>query len=537
MGSARTVVGFAVVLTALMAGARPAPAQELAESQVLRLGNGAEPATLDPQISEANSDADVQRDLFEGLVILGKDSQPAPGVAESWSISPDGKVYTFKLRDNAKWSNGDPVTAEDFVWTWRRAVDPATGSKYAFVCYPIKNAEAIAAGQDKDVTSLGVRAIDPHTLEVTLKAPTGYFLSAITHHVFLPVNRANAEKFGNQYTRAGNLVSNGAFILKEWTPQSRIVVVKNPEYWDAAHVRLSEVDFFPIENQNEELKRYRAGELDATFDVPADQVEFIRQTLPNELQITPWLGNYYYGFNLEQPPFKDNLKLRQAVSLVIDRKAITDQILKTGEQPLYSWVPPGIPGYRSQNVSFIDMPMDQRIAEAKKLYQEAGYGPDKPLSIELRYNTSENHKKVAIAVASMLSKNLGIKVSLVNSEFKVFLEERKRKKVTQLFRDAWIADYADPNSFAEIMQSDAGLNDMGYNNPEYDRLIKSASVTVAPEERMKLLEAAEQLIIADAAIAPIYSYVKKVMVKPYVVGFTPNIIGYTFGKDMYLLKH
>ncbi|MGB8842616.1 MAG: peptide ABC transporter substrate-binding protein [Aliidongia sp.] len=537
MRSARTIVGFGVIFAAMTIAALPAAAQELAESQILRQGNGAEPSTLDPQISESNADGDIERDLLEGLTILDKDSKPAPGVAQSWSISPDGRIYTFKLRDDAKWSNGEPVTAEDFVWSWRRAVDPATGSKYAFLFYPVKNGEDIALGHTKDVASLGVRAVDPHTFEVTLNSPTGYFLSVITHHMFLPLNRANVEKFGNQFTRGGNMVGNGAFTLKEWTPQSRIVVVKNPTYWDADHVKLTEIDYFPIENQNEELKRYRAGELDATYDVPADQVDFIRQNLPKELTITPWLGVYYYGFNLEKPPFKDNLKLRQAVSMVIDRKAITDQILKTGELPLYSWVPPGIPGHRQQNVPFMDMPMDQRIAEAKKLYQEAGYGPDKPLSIELRYNTSENHKKVAIAIASMLSKNLGIKVSLINSEFKVFLEERKQRKVTQLFRDAWIGDYADPYTFDEILRSDAGLNDSGYNNPEYDRLMKASAVTADPEERMKLLEAAEKLIIDDAAVAPIYSYVKKRMIKPYVTGFSANILDYNYGKDISLLKH
>jgi oligopeptide transport system substrate-binding protein len=537
MCSARTVVGLGVMLATLMSAALPATAEELAESQVLRLGNGTEPATLDPQIAEAVSDANIQRDLLEGLVILDKDGKVAPGVAESWSVSPDGLVYTFKLRPEAKWSNGEPVTADDFVWSWTRAVDPGTGSKYSFLAYPIKNAEDIATGRNKDITTLGVKAVDPHTFEVTVKAPTGYFLSLITHHIFLPLNRGNVEKFGPQFTRGSNMVSNGAFTLKEWTPQSRIVVVKNPSYWDAAHVKLSEIDYFPIENQNEELKRYRAGEIDVTYEVPADQVDFIRQNLPKELTISPYLGNYYFGFNLTRPPFKDNLKLRQAVALVIDRKVITDQILKTGEQPLYGFVPPGIPGYRQQSVYFVDMPMDQRIAEAKKLYQEAGYGPDKPLSIELRYNTHENHKKIAIAVASMLSKNLGIKTSLVNSEFKVFLEERKQKKVTQLFRDAWIGDYVDPNTFTEILQSDAGLNDMGYDNPDYDRLIKTAALTVDPEKRMQLLEAAEKLVLDDMAIAPIYSYVKKEMVKPYVVGFTPNSLGYFYSKDIYLLKH
>jgi|HubBroStandDraft_1064217.scaffolds.fasta_scaffold00061_32 oligopeptide transport system substrate-binding protein len=538
MRPSRALAGFGIIAAALtMTVPAPVRAEELAESQVLRLGNQTEPGTMDPQLSEGIQDSNIERDLYEGLVTHDKEAKVVPGAAESWSISPDGLVYTFKLRADGKWSNGDPITAEDFVWTWRRAVDPATGSKYSFLYSPIKNAEDIVAGAIKDPTALGVRAVDPLTFEVTLKAPTGYFLGAICHHMFMPLDRANVEKFGSQFTRAGNLVSNGAFQLKEWSPQSRIVAVKNPNYWDAGRVKLSEIDYFPIENQNEELKRYRAGELDVTNDVPADQVDFIRQNLPKELTITPFLGSYYYGFNLDRPPFKDNPKLRQAVAMVIDRKAITDQILKTGEVPLYSWVPPGIAGYRPQTVSFADMPMDQRIAAAKQLYQEAGYGPDKPLSIELRYNTSENHKKVAIAIASMLNKSLGIKVSLVNSEFKVFLEDRKQKKVTELFRAGWIGDYSDPNTFAELLLSDSGLNDMGYNNPDYDRLVKSAARTVDPERRMQLLEDAEKLVVTDLPMAPIYSYVKKVMVKPYVVGFEPNILGEFYGKEIHLLKH
>jgi oligopeptide transport system substrate-binding protein len=536
MRPARLVVGFVLASVALTA-APPARAEELAEHQVLRIGNGSEPQTFDPALIDLIQDLNITRDLYEGLLILDKDGKPAPGVAESWTVSADGLVYSFKLRDNAKWSNGEPVTAEDFVWSWRRAVDPATGSKYSYLYYPIANGDDIVNGRNKDISSLGVKALDPHSLEVTLRGPTGYFPGLVTHSMFMPVNRADVEKFGRQFTRAGNLVSNGAFMLQEWTPQSRVVAVKNPTYWDAAHVRLAEIDYFPVENQSEELKRYRAGELDVTNDVPADQVDFIRQNLPEELRIVPNLGTYYYGFNLEKPPFKDNLKLRRAIAMVIDRKAITDQIIKTGEQPLYSWMPPGIPGYRQQNLAFADMPMDQRIAEAKKLYQEAGYGPDKPLTIEFRYNTSENHKKVAIAVAAMLRKALGINTQLVNSEFKVFLADRTDKKVTQMFRAGWTGDYVDPYSFAELMLSDAGLNDSGYNNPEYDALVKKAGITVDPEDRMRLLEQAEALIVRDLPVIPLYSYVKKAMAKPYVVGYEPNVIAYWYGKDIYLLKH
>jgi len=533
----RAAFGLGMAFALLTMTSTLALAQELAETQVLRIGNGTEPSTLDPQISEGVSDSHLERDLYEGLVIVDKDGTVTPGQAESWSLSPDGTTYTFKLRAGLKWSDGTPLTAEDFAYSWRRAVDPATGSAYSFLYYPIKNAEDIANAANKDLNALGVRAVDPRTFEVTLKSPTGYFLKLISHARFLPVNRASIEKYGNQFTRAGNLVTNGAFMLKEWSPQARIVIVKNPNYWDAGSVKLSEVDYFPIENQNEELKRYRAGELDVTYEVPSDQVDFIRKDLPDELKIAPYLGSYYMGFNLEQPPFKDNPKLREALNLVIDREAIVTKITKTGEQPAYSWVPPGIAGYQSQTVEWKDWPMAQRIAKAKELYKEAGYGPDKPLNLEIMYNTSENHKKIMIAIASMMKQALGVNVTLINEEFKVFLETRKQKKRTQLFRAGWIADYADPNTFAELLQSDAGLNDMGYNNPEYDKLVKTAAVTVDPEKRIQMLQDAEKLVVRDLPMMPIYDYVSKRLIKPYVQGFDINILGYYYSKNVSIAKH
>jgi oligopeptide transport system substrate-binding protein len=536
MLATRAVSGLGFAIMVMIATLLSAGAAELADQQVLRIGNGSEPQTLDTALSENIQDGHIENDLFEGLIILDAAAQVIPGVAESWTLSPDGLVYTFKLRADAKWSNGDPVTAEDFAWSWRRVVNPATGSKYAFLYYPIKNAEDIATARNPDVNALGVKAVDPQTFQVTLKSPTGYFLSALSHPIFGPQHRATIETFGNQFTRAGNLVSNGAFTLKEWTPQSRIVLVRNPHYWDVANVKLTEVSYYPIENQHEELKRYRAGELDITNDVPSDQVDFIKQNFPKELRLHPYFGSYYLSLNVTKPPFKDNLKLRQAVNMVIDRDAITSRITRTGELPAYGWVPPGIPGYTPQTVPWKDMPMAERIAAAKVLYQEAGYGPSNPLKLQIHYNTSENHKKIMIAVAAMLKQTLGIESTLINEEFKVFLETRKQKKVTQLFRSGWVGDYADPNSFAEFMQSESGLNDSGYSNPAYDKLVKQAAVTVDPEKRADLLEQAERLLLADLPIMPIYYNVNKRVVKPTVVGFEPNILGYFYSKNISITK-
>ncbi len=538
MSNFRTVLGYGAAAAALLMIAAPlADAQQLADQQVYRRGNGSEPQSMDPHLSENTQDSNIQRDLYETLVILDKDTRPVPGNAESWSISPDGKVYTFKIRANAKWSNGDDFTADDLVWSWRRAVDPNTGSKYSFLYYPIVNAEEISTGKIKDLTAMGVRAVDKKTFEVTLKSPTAYFLPLLAHGRFSPLHRASVEKFGKEFTRVANLVSNGAFNLKEATPQSRVVLVKNPTYWDAANVKLNEVQFFPIENENEEFKSYRAGGLDYTNIVPSDQVEFIRKEFSKELQVTPFLGSYYIGMNTTRMPFKDNVKLRQALSMVIDRETIVTKLTKLGEQPAYTWVPPGIPGYTSQEVEWKNKTLPERIALAKQLYQEAGYSASNPLKLELRYNTSENHKRIMIAVAQMLKTNLGVQVSLVNEEFKVFLDNRNEKKITEAFRAGWIADYADPNSFMELLQSDAGLNDMGYYNGDYDKLVKQAALTVDPPARAQLLQEAEKLVMRDMPMIPLYTYVNKHLVKPYVNGYATNLLDYNYSKFVSLAKH
>ncbi len=521
---------------ALMLLAAPALGDERPADETLRIGNGSEPQSLDPAMTENVEDANIERDLFEGLTAIDKDGRVVAAAAASWTISDDGLIYTFKLRPDARWSDGGPVIAEDFAWSWRRVVDPATGSNSAFLFYPLKNAEAIV-GRHAPPRSLGVKALDPGTLEVTLASPCGYFLALMSHFVFLPVEHHSVEAFGAQFTRPGNLVSNGAYMLKEWTPQSRIVLVRNLNYWGATSVKLDEIRYLPIEDPNEEFKRYRAGELDVTSDVPGSQIEFIRQTMGDELHTSPYLGAYYLGMNLSRPPFKDNPKLREAVNLVIDREAIVNKILRTGELPAYSWVPPGLPGYEPQYLPWKEMAMAERVARAKQLYQEAGYGPANPLKIELRYNTSENHKKIMIAVASMLRQTLGIETTLVNEEFKVFLQTRNEKKLTQLFRAGWIANYADPNTFAELMLSDSGLNDTGYASPAYDKLVKTAAQTVDPVQRMHLLEAAERQLMVDLPIVPLYDYVRKQMVKPYVLGYEPNILGEAYSKEVSIAKH
>ncbi len=523
-------------ITLLVPGLAFSKPDNLADKQILHRGNGAEVQTLDPHKAEGVPSSNILRDLYEGLTIEAPDGTVIPGTAESWTISDDGRIYTFKIRHNARWSNGDPVTAEDFVYGLRRSVDPATGSQYSQILAPILNAEDVIAGK-KPVPSLGVKALDSHTLEITLKAATPYFLGLLNHSSTYPVHRASVEKYGGQFSRPGKLVSNGAYVLKEWVVQSHITLIRNPNYWDNANTIIDKVIYYPIEDQSTELKRYRAGEIDRTEDIPIQQFRWIKKNLASELHVAPYLGSYYFGFNLTKPPFKDNLKLRRALSMAIDRRIITEKITGIGEKPLYSWVPPGINGYTHAELDYAHWPQKKRIAQARKLYQQAGYSRANPLTVEIRYNTSENHKKIAIAIAAMWKQVLGVKTRLVNEEWKVFLENRKQKQVTQVFRAGWIGDYNDPYTFMELLHSKHGINDSGYNNPEYDALLKQAAFETDPKKRFEIMHKAEGILLHDHPIMPIYSYVSKHLIKPWVGNYQPNVLDHNYSKDLYIIKH
>lgn len=512
-------LGVAMALAGALAGP---PAR--ADGSVLYRGNGAEPETLDVHRSTGLPEFDLQVDLFEGLVHYGPAGEPVPGVAARWTISDDGLHYQFTLRTTAKWSNGDPVTADDFLFAFRRAVAPATASRYAFILFPIANAEEIAAGK-LDPTALGVAAPDPHTVAFRLKAPTPYFLGLLTHHMAFPVHRATVERHGDRWTRPGNLIGNGAYRLHQWVPQSEITLVKNPHYWDAASVRLDRVVFVATEDRGAELRRYRAGELDVAYEAPIDQIDWIARNLKGEWRATPYLGTYYYGFNLQAAPFKDAPKLRKALALAVDRETLTARITRAGEKPAYGWVPPGIGNqYVQQQLDWATLPQSERNRLARQLYEEAGYSPGNPLRFELLYNTSENHRRIAIAIAGMWKQTLGAEVTLRNEEWKVYLASRAAKSF-QMLRLAWIGDYNDANTFLELLKSDIGAqNAQGYRNPAYDALMKRAERTIDLPARARMMEEAERLALDDLPIIPIYHYVSKRLVKPWVSGWVDNIV-------------
>jgi len=533
----RLRIAASLMLALIVFGAPlAASAQQLAENQILRRGNGAEPGSLDPQKVESVPDFNIVKDLFEGLLTEGPKGELLPGAAENWDVSADRKIYTFHLWPKAKWSNGAPLTAEDFVYGMRRAVDPAVGSKYSFVLYPILNAEAVTTGKLKP-EALGVQALDAHTLRVILHAPTPYILALLVHPATYPAYRPAIERWGNQFTHPGHLVSDGPFKLAAWIPQSKVVLERNPYFWQADQVRLQEVQYIPIENPGTELIRYRGGGLDMTSGVPLDQLAWIKRHLGSELKVAPYLGTSALGFNLTKPPFKGNLKLREALSLAIDRRTLIDKILLGDYIPAYSWVPPYVANYDTQAPATAKLTQAERDALARKLYAEAGYGPQKPLTVPILYSTNENSRRIMVAIAAMWKSVLGVDTTLVNQEFKVYLENRKLMNETGAFADNWIGDYDDANTFLELLRSDGGLNDTGFDEKRYDALLDQAADTVDQAARKGIFEEAERIMLADQPLAPLFFYISRRLVKPYVLGYADNPENHHPSRWLAIAKH
>jgi len=419
---------------------------------VLHRGNGAEPETLDVHKSSGVPEANIQRDLFEGLVAETADGSLVPGAAARWEVDAGGTRYTFHLRAEGRWSDGVPLTAHDFVYAVRRALRPETASDYAFILWPVKEAEAVSKGELRELERLGVEALDDLTLRITLKATTPYFLGLLTHHMAFPVPRHAIEAHGGRWTRPGNMVSNGPYRLAEWVPQSHLKLVRNEHFRDRGEVAIDSVIYYPTEDTNTELKRFRAGELDITSDVPSDQVPWVAENLGPAFHNTPYLGIYYYALNTAAAPFQGNPELRRALALAIDRETLVAKVTRAGEVPAYAWVPPGVLGYRPQAIGDARLSQGEREARARALMAQAGYAPGDDLELEILYNTSENHKKIAIAVAGMWKKVLGVRVRLRNEEWKVYLDTRTQMRF-QVARGGWIGDYNDANTFLELLKS------------------------------------------------------------------------------------
>ena len=393
----------------------------------------------------------------------------------------------------------------------------------------------MAAGE-LPTTEVGVRALDTHTLEIQLGNITPYFLGLLTHSASYPVHPPSAEAHGNQYARPGNLVSNGAYRLEEWVVQSHVKLVRNEQYWDNGNTTIDEVWYYPTEDQTAELSRFRAGELDLSSAIPKRQVDWIRENLPEELVISPYLGTYYFGFNLTRPPFQDNLELRRALALAVDRDIITGQVTNAGEVPAYGWVPP-VQNYRGQQMPEAAWTQEERVVEARRLYALAGYSEENPLRTRILYNTQEDHRRIAVAIASMWRQTLGVEVEILNQEWKVFLDTRQQKIETEIYRSGWIGDYNDAYTFAELFASGSGLNHTGYSSPDYDRLLREASAEGDMARRAELLQQAERVLVEDLPIMPLYFYVTARLVRPWVGGYMPNIMDHHRSQNFHILKH
>ncbi len=519
-------------LLALLAGCSraPSPGAPAPRPAILVRGGGPDPDSLDPQRARGFEAQSLLRDLCEGLTILDRDAKAAPGVAKTWAVSTDGRIYVFKLRPTARWSNGDPLVGADFVAALQRLVDPATGSAYAQYVDVIENAGEIVAGHKAPAT-LGVSAPDDSTVVVRLRTPAPYLPTLLSHPCACPVHRPTLAAHPEGFARAGLLVSNGAFVLEEWVQGAYLLAVRNHKYWNDAATHLDGVKYLFIPDENAELTRYRGGELEVTFVVPRGQFDWIRAHLALELHIAPQLTTYYYGFNLRRAPFRDRPGLRRALSLVIDREKLARLVLRVGELPAWGWVPPGIDNYTAQSFDYRSEPLEARIAEAQRLYREAGFSSAKPLTFELRYNSGEVHTKVALAVASMWKEALGAEVRLTQVEFKSLLQDIDRGEV-EMFRSSWVGDYNDAYTFAQYLKSDFGVNLPHYSSAAYDALLARAAAEADPAPRRALLEEAERLMLRDHPLIPLYFYVNKHLVKPEVEGWYDNVMNVVYSKDL-----
>jgi len=513
----------AVRTSALAAALIAATALTAAAETVYHRGNTGDPETLDQHKTSTVYEAHILRDMYEGLVAYGADGQIIPGVATEWKVSDDGTVYTFTLRDNAKWSNGDPVVAGDFVYSLRRIMTPETGAKYANVLYPIQNAEAVNKGE-KPVEELGVKAIDDTTLEITLASATPYFIDLLGHQTGLPVHPASVEAHGTDFVKPENIVTNGAYTLTEFIPNAHVKGVKNPNFHDAANVAIDTVYYYPTEDRGAALRRFQAGELHTNNDAPTEQVDFMRSELGDQFRVAPYLGTYYYALNHEDEALS-NPDVRQALSMSIDREFLADEIWGSTMVAGYSFVPPGIGNYGDPAFAdYKDMSVIDREDKARELLEKAGFSESNPLKLTINYNTSENHKNTAVAIADMW-KPLGVEIDMLNTDVKTHYAMLRDRQDFDVARAGWIGDYSDPQNFLFMVESDnTGFNYARYENPEYDGLMDQAAVTVDLEKRADILKQAETLFMRDLPFIPLMYYGSMNLVSDKVSGFEDNLL-------------
>ncbi|MBI2396263.1 MAG: peptide ABC transporter substrate-binding protein [Xanthomonadales bacterium] len=487
---------------------------------VLDRGNGPEPTTLDVHRGSEVGSQNILTDLYEGLVAFAADGSIVPGMAERWEVAADGRTWTFHLRDGLRWSNGEVLDAPQFVASMQRALDPDTAAPLASLFASIGNAPAVMRGEMAP-DALSVHAPDARTVVIELTQPTA-LLERLALPVAAPLHLPSLRQHGMLHTRPGNLVGNGAYRLIEWTPQASLLLERNPHFHAAAKVAIERVRFHVTEDANTEQKRFVAGDLDFTEVVPPGRLERLRERFGRQLRIDPYLGSFYFGYNLRRAPFARQPNLRRALSLAIDRDILTRYITGLGETPAFSLLPPVLLGEAAWAPAESALTQAQRVREAQQLYAEAGYSTAQPLEVELRYNTSTPHRRLALAVAAMWRETLGVRTHLVNEEWKVFVQNRRSGRVTEAFRGGWIADVADPLAFLEAFDGPGPNNWSGYADADYSRLLGEARASAEPAERRRRFAAAERQLLQSQPILPIYFYVSKHLVRDEVQGFVAN---------------
>ena len=509
------------------------PGSVLHAKQELVRNNGSETESLDPAIAESVGANNLMRDLFEGLTTTDNSGKVMPGVAESWQQT-DPVTWVFKLRKNALWSNGLPITADDFVYGWRRFLDPKTASTYATVF-----GEFILHGTDvakgvKPPKEVGIKALDPHTVEIKTSTPVAFLPNLLSNTQFGPAPRAIIEKFGKDWTKPGKMVSNGAFLLKDWQVNSKVVIEKNPKYWDAKNVVLTKVTYLPVEDGNADVKLYQSGENEMVYQLPPGTYEQLKVQYPKEVRNGPMLGLRYYSLNNNDPLMKD-VRVRKALSLVIDRDILAKKVTADGQVPAYGVVVKGVAGADVTSYDWAAWTMDKRVAEARKLLVEAGVKPG--AKIKFTYNNSEYHKKMAIFAASEWKTKLGLETEMDNQEFKVLLRKRHDGDY-QIARNGWVADYNDVTTFLTLVQCGSDQNDNKNCNMKADELTKQGNLSLDPAKRKALLTEAARVVMEDYPMIPLLQYTLPRLVKSYVGGYDEaNPMDRFLSKNFYILKH
>ncbi|CAE1146593.1 ABC transporter substrate-binding protein [Serratia sp. Tan611] len=509
---------------------------QLAPQQTIVVNNGSEVASLDPHKVEGNPESNIILNLLEGLVSSDANGHVVPAVAERWE-NEQFKVWTFHLRNTARWSDGSPVTAEDFVYSWRRLADPNVASPYAsYLQYAkIANADAILSGK-KPPQDLGVKALDAHTLQVTLSEPVPYLLSMLTHTSMKPVKQSVVEKFGDKWTLPQHYVGNGAYRLKQWVVNERIVLERSNTYWNNAASVIEQATFLPIASEVSDVNRYRSGEIDISNSaIPPTLFGKMKREIPEQLHVNPYLCTFYYEINNKKAPFTDP-RVREAVKLTLDRDIIANKIMGQGQIPAYGFTPTFTEGGNFTVPEWATWTQAQRNQRARQLLSEAGYGADNPLKFSLLYNTSDQNKQQAIAAASMWKKNLGADVTLRNQEWKTSLESRHQGEF-DVARATWCGDYNEPSAFLNLALSNSSNNTLFYKNAHFDTLMAASLQAPDAAARTAVYQQAETQLDKDSALVPVYYRVSARLIKPTVGGFTgKDPLDYIDVKNLYMIK-